>query len=154
MGEMLKEKISKDFIEALKARDERKLSALRLLRTEIKKREVSGQKKELLETEVLETISMLVKQRRESIRLFREGQRQDLVEKEEAELQFLQAYLPQPLTQSAVEELIDSILVEIKATGLKDQGKVMKAAMGKIVGRAEGKVVSEIVRQKLSKLAN
>jgi len=154
MGEMLKEKISKDFIEALKARDERKLSALRLLRTEIKKREVSGQKKELLETEVLETISMLVKQRRESIRLFREGQRQDLVEKEEAELQFLQAYLPQPLTQSAVEELIDSILVEIQATGLKDQGKVMKAAMGKIAGRAEGKVVSEIVRQKLSKLAN
>jgi len=154
MGEMLKEKISKDFIEALKARDERKLSALRLLRTEIKKREVSGQKKELLETEVLETISMLVKQRRESIRLFREGQRQDLVEKEEAELQFLQAYLPQPLTQSAVEELIDSILVEIQATGLRDQGKVMKAAMGKIAGRAEGKVVSEIVRQKLSKLAN
>ena len=151
---MLKEKISKDFIEALKARDERKLSALRLLRTEIKKREVSGQKKELLETEVLETISMLVKQRRESIRLFREGQRQDLVEKEEAELQFLQAYLPQPFTQSAVEELIDSILVEIQATGLKDQGKVMKAAMGKIAGRAEGKVVSEIVRQKLSKLAN
>ncbi len=151
---MLKEKISKDFIEALKARDERKLSALRLLRTEIKKREVSGQKKELLETEILETISMLVKQRRESIRLFREGQRQDLVEKEEAELQFLQAYLPQPLTQSAVEELIDSILVEIQATGLKDQGKVMKAAMGKIGGRAEGKVVSEIVRQKLSKLAN
>ena len=151
---MLKEKISKDFIEALKARDERKLSALRLLRTEIKKREVSGQKKELLETEVLETISMLVKQRRESIRLFREGQRQDLVEKEEAELQFLQAYLPQPLTQSAVEELIDSILVEIQATGLKDQGKVMKAAMGRIAGRAEGKVVSEIVRQKLSKLAN
>jgi uncharacterized protein YqeY len=154
MGEMLKEKISKDFIEALKARDERKLSALRLLRTEIKKREVSGQKKELLETEVLETISMLAKQRRESIRLFREGQRQDLVEKEEAELQFLQAYLPQPLTQSAVEELIDSILAETQATGLKDQGKVMKAAMGKIAGRAEGKVVSEIVRQKLSKLAN
>jgi hypothetical protein len=151
---MLKEKISKDFIEALKARDERKLSALRLLRTEIKKREVSGQKKELLETEILETISMLVKQRRESIRLFREGQRQDLVEKEEAELQFLQAYLPQPLTQSAVEEIIDSILVEIQATGLKDQGKVMKAAMGKISGRAEGKVVSEMVRQKLSKLAN
>lgn len=151
---MLKEKISKDFIEALKARDERKLSALRLLRTEIKKREVSGQKRELLEAEVLETISTLVKQRRESIRLFREGQRQDLVEKEEAELQFLQAYLPQPLTQSAIEELIDPILLETQATGMKDQGKVMKAVMAKISGRAEGKVVSEIVKQKLSKLAS
>lgn len=151
---MLKEKISKDFIEALKARDERRLSALRLLRTEIKKREVSGPKKELLEAEVLETISTLVKQRRESIRLFREGHRQDLVEKEEAELQFLQAYLPQPLTQSAIEELIDPILLETQATGMKDQGKVMKAVMAKISGRAEGKVVSEIVRQKLSKLAS
>ena len=151
---MLKEKISKDFIEALKAKDERRLSALRLLRTEIKKREVSGQKRELLEAEVLETISTLVKQRRESIRLFREGQRQDLVEKEEAELQFLQAYLPQPLTQSAIEELIDPILLETQATGMKDQGKVMKAVMAKISGRAEGKVVSEIVKQKLSKLAS
>ncbi len=149
---MLKEKISKDFIEALKARDERKLSALRLLRTEIKKREVTGQKKELSETEVLETVAMLVKQRRESIRLFREGQRQDLVDKEEAELQFLLAYLPQPLTQSALEELIDSILIETQAAGPKDQGKVMKAAMGRIAGRAEGKVVSEMVRQKLSQL--
>ena len=151
---MLKEQISKDFNEALKARDERKLSALRLLRTEIKKREVSGQKKELADAEVMETITALVKQRRESIRLFREGQRQDLVEKEEAELQFLQTYLPQPLSQSAIEVLIDQVLLETRATGMKDQGKVMKAVMAKISGRAEGKIISEIVKQKLSKLAS
>jgi uncharacterized protein YqeY len=151
---MLKEQISKDFNEALKARDERKLSALRLLRTEIKKREVSGQKKELADAEVMETITTLVKQRRESIRLFREGQRQDLVEKEEAELQVLQTYLPQPLSQSAIEVLIDQVLLETRATGMKDQGKVMKAVMAKISGRAEGKIVSEIVKQKLSKLAS
>ena len=151
---MLKEQISKDFNEALKARDERKLSALRLLRTEIKKREVSGPKKELADAEVMETITTLVKQRRESIRLFREGQRQDLVEKEEAELQFLQTYLPQPLSQSAIEVLIDQVLLETRATGMKDQGKVMKAVMAKISGRAEGKIISEIVKQKLSKLAS
>jgi hypothetical protein len=151
---MLKEQISKDFNKALKARDERKLSALRLLRTEIKKREVSGQKKELADAEVMETITTLVKQRRESIRLFREGQRQDLVEKEEAELQFLQTYLPQPLSQSAIEVLIDQVLLETRATGMKDQGKVMKAVMAKISGRAEGKIISEIVKQKLSKLAS
>ena len=151
---MLKEQISKDFKEALKARNDRKLSALRLLRTDIKKREVSGQKKELSDAEVIETISTLVKQRRESIRLFREGQRQDLVEKEEAELQILQGYLPQPLSQSAIEELIDQVLLESQATGMKDQGKVMKAVMAKISGRAEGKIVSEIVKQKLSKLAS
>ncbi|MDH4264026.1 MAG: GatB/YqeY domain-containing protein [Deltaproteobacteria bacterium] len=151
---MLKEQISKDFNEALKARAERRLSALRLLRTEIKKREVSGQKKELSDAEVMEAIATLVKQRRESIRLFREGQRQDLVEKEEAELQFLQAYLPQPLSQSEIEVLIDQVLLETQATGIKDQGKVMKAVMAKISGRAEGKTVSEIVKQKLSKLAS
>ena len=83
----LREQIARDYNDALKARDERRLSALRLLRTEIKKREVSGQKKELSEPEVMESISTLVKQRRESIRLFAEGGRQDLVEKEEAELQ-------------------------------------------------------------------
>ena len=151
---MLKEKIAKDFNEALKARDERRLSALRLLRTEIKKREVSGQKKELSDAEVMEAISTLVKQRRESIRLFREGQRQDLVEKEEGELQILLSYLPPPFSQTEIEVLIDQVIGETQATGAKDQGKVMKSVMAKVAGKAEGKVVSEIVKQKLSKLAS
>jgi hypothetical protein len=151
---MLKEQIAKDLNEALKARDERKLSALRLLRTEIKKREVSGQKKELSEAEVMEAISTLVKQRRESIRLFREGQRQDLVEKEEGELQILLSYLPAPFSQTEIEALIDQVIEETQATGPKDQGKVMKSVMAKVAGKAEGKVVSEVVKQKLFKLAS
>jgi uncharacterized protein YqeY len=151
---MLKGQIAKDFNEALKVRDERKLSALRLLRTEIKKREVSGQKKELSDAEVMEAISTLVKQRRESIRLFREGQRQDLVEKEEGELQILLSYLPPPFSQTEIEVLIDQVIGETQATGAKDQGKVMKSVMAKVAGKAEGKVVSEIVKQKLSKLAS
>ncbi len=151
---ILKERIAQDLNEALKARDDRKLSALRLLRTEIKKREVSGQKRELPEAEVLEAISTLVKQRRESIRLFREGQRQDLVEKEEEELQILLAYLPQPFSQTEVEALIDQVIGETQATGPRDHGKVMKAVMTQVAGRAEGKAITEIVKQKLSKLAN
>jgi uncharacterized protein YqeY len=151
---MLKERIAKDFTEGLKARDDRKLSALRLLRTEIKRREVSGQKKELSEAEVLEAISTLVKQRRESIRLFREGQRPDLVEKEEEELQILLSYLPQPFSQTEVEALIDEVIGETQATGPRDHGKVMKAVMTRVAGRAEGKAVSDIVKQKLSKLAS
>ncbi len=150
----LKEKIAKEFNEALKNRDDRKLSALRLLRTEIKKREVSGQRKELAEAEVQETVSSLVKQRRESIRLFREGNRQDLVEKEEAELQILLSYLPQPLSQTEIEAIIDQIITESQATGPKDHGKVMKAVMARIAGRADGKAVSEIVKQRLSKSPN
>jgi len=149
----LKEKIAQDYNEALKARDERKLSALRLLRTETKKREVSGQKKELSDGELREAISTLAKQRRESIRLFREGQRQDLVEKEEAELQILLSYLPPPLSPQELEGLIDQVIQETQAVGPKDHGKVMKAAMAKIAGRAEGKEVNEMVRQKLSRLA-
>jgi uncharacterized protein len=150
----LKEQIAKDFTEALKNRDERKLSALRLLRTEIKKREVSGQKKELSEAELIETVSSLAKQRRESIRLFREGNRQDLVEKEEAELQILLLYLPQPLSPTELETLIDQAIGELQASGLRDQGKVMKTVMAKVEGRADGKAVSELVKQKLSKPAS
>lgn len=151
---MLKEQIAKDLNAALKARDDRKLSALRLLRTEIKKREVSGQKKELSDAEVMEAISTLVKQRRESIRLFREGQRQDLVEKEEGELQILLSYLPAPFSQTEIEALIDQVIGETQATGPKDHGKVMKTVMAKVAGKAEGKAVSEIVKQKLSKLTS
>ncbi len=151
---MLKERISKNFNEALKARDDRQLSALRLLRTEIKRREVSGQKKELSDAEVLEAISTLVKQRRESIRLFREGHRPDLAEKEEEELQILLSYLPQPFSQTEIEALIDQVIGETQATGPRDHGKVMKAVMTRVAGRAEGKAVSDIVKQKLSKLAS
>ncbi|MCX5907809.1 MAG: GatB/YqeY domain-containing protein [Deltaproteobacteria bacterium] len=151
---MLKEKIAQEFTEALKKRDERKLSALRLLRTEVKKREVAGEKKELSDAEVLECINTLAKQRRESIRLFREGHREDLVEKEEAELQILLSYLPQPFSPAELEALIDPVIGEIQAMGPKDQGKVMKAVMLQVAGRADGKAVSEIVKQKLSKLAS
>ena len=149
----LRERIEKDFTDALKARDERRLSALRLFKTDLKRREVSGQKKEMTDAEAMEVLSSLVKQRRESIRLFQEGQRQDLVAKEEAELNILLAYLPQPLSPSELEGLIDQTVAEIQATGPKDQGKVMKAVMGKVAGRADGKAVSEIVKQKLSKMA-
>jgi uncharacterized protein YqeY len=149
----LRERIEKDFTDALKARDERKLSALRLFKTDLKKLEVSGQKKEMTDVEAREVLSSLVKQRRESIRLFQEGLRQDLVAKEEAELNILLAYLPQPLSPSELEGLIDQTVAEIQATGPKDQGKVMKAVMGKVTGRADGKAVSETVKQKLSKMA-
>jgi len=150
----LKEKIAKDLNEALKQKDDRKLSALRLLRAEIKKREVSGQRKELSEAEVIEALQTLVKQRRESIRLFQEGKRQDLVEKEEAELQVLLTYLPQPLSPTEIGTILEQVIDETQATGLKDLGKVMKAVMARVAGKAEGKTVSEMVKQRLSKPAS
>lgn len=149
----LREQIEKDFTDALRARDERRLSALRLFKTDLKKREVSGQKKETTDAEAVEVLSTLVKQRRESIRFFQEGRRQDLIEKEEAELQILLAYLPQPFSPSELDALIDQAIAENQATDPKDQGKVMKMVMGKVAGRADGKAVSEIVKQKLAKMA-
>lgn len=150
----IKERIAHDYQAALKARDERRLSALRMIRTEAKKREVSGQKKELSDAEVLETISSLVKQRRESIRLFAEGNRQDLVEKEEAELKILLSYLPQPLSSAELEDLVQQGVQETQASGPKDQGKVMKWIMPKVSGRADGKALSEMVKQKLAQMAS
>jgi uncharacterized protein YqeY len=149
----LRKQIEKDFTDALRARDERRLSALRLFKTDLKKREVSGQKRETTDAEAVEVLSTLVKQRRESIRFFQEGRRQDLIEKEEAELQILLAYLPQPLSPPELEALIDQAVAENQATGPKDQGKIMKGVMGKVAGRADGKAVSEIVKQKLAKMA-
>jgi uncharacterized protein len=149
----LRERIEKDFTDALKARDERRLSALRLFKTDLKKREVSGQKREMTDVEATEVLSTLVKQRRESIRLFQEGHRPDLVAKEEAELNVLLAYLPQALSPSELEGVVDETIAETGAAGPRDQGKVMKAVMGKVTGRADGKAVSEIVKQKLSKMA-
>ncbi len=150
----LREKIARDYNEALKARDERRLSALRLLRTEMKKREVSGQKRELSDPEILEAVSTLAKQRRESIRLFAQGGRQDLVEKEEAELAVLLSYLPQPLSPAEVEEVIRQVIAETQAAGPRDMGKVMKAVMAKVTGRADGKQVGDMVKEKLSKMAS
>ena len=149
----LRERIEKDFTDALKARDERRLSALRLFKTELKKREVSGQKKEMADAEALEVLSSLVKQRRESIRFVpgRASARSGRQGRSRAEI--LLAYLPQPLSPSELEGLIDQTVAETQATGPKDQGKVMKAIMGKVAGRADGKAVSEIVKQKLSKMA-
>lgn len=149
----LRERIEKDYTDALKAREERKLSALRLFKAELKKREVSGPKREMTDAEATDVLTSLVKQRRESIRMFQEGRRPDLVAQEEAELSVLLAYLPQPFSPSELEGLIDQAVAETGATGPKDHGKVMKTLMGRVSGRADGKAVSEVVKQKLSRLA-
>ena len=149
----LQDQVTKAIADAMRAKDHTRLDALRMLKAALVNREVE-KARALDEAESLQVVVGLIKQRRESIRLFREGKRQDLVEKEEAELQILLSYLPPPFSQTEVEILIDQVIGESQATGPKDHGKVMKAAMAKIAGRAEGKAVSEIVKQKLSKMAS
>ncbi|MDR3579015.1 MAG: GatB/YqeY domain-containing protein [Oryzomonas sp.] len=145
----LKEQLDTAMKQAMKARDDLRLSAVRMVRSTIRNREIDL-KRELDDQGVIEVISSLAKQRRESIRLYGEGNRPDLVEKEEAELAILLGYLPAQLTGDEIAELVARVIRETEAQGSKDMGRVMKALAPLTAGRADGKTVSDTVRQLLS----
>jgi len=130
---------------ALKSRDTVKLSTLRLLLAAVHNEEIRL-RKELGADEIQKVITTLSKQRSEAIELYRKGGRDDLAQKEEAELGILQAYLPQPLTEQEVQTLIRESIAELGATGVQDLGKVMKQVMPKLSGRTDGKRVNELAR--------
>jgi uncharacterized protein len=145
----LKDQLNESMKTAMKARDDLRLSAVRMVRSMVKNREID-QKKELNDQEIIEVISTLVKQRRESIRMYREGNRPDLVEKEEAELAVLLGFLPAQLGTEEIEALVDRIILETGAQGAKDMGRVMKALTPLTAGKADGKTVSDTVKKKLA----
>ena len=130
---------------ALKSRDTVKLSTLRLLLAAVHNEEIRL-RKELGAEEIQKVIATLSKQRSEAIDLYRKGGRNDLAQKEEAELEILQAYLPQPLTEQEVQTLIRESIAELGATGVQDLGKVMKQVMPKVSGRTDGKRVNELAK--------
>lgn len=130
---------------ALKSRDTVKLSTLRLLLAAVHNEEIRL-RKELGAEEIQKVIATLSKQRSEAIELYRKGGRDDLAQKEEAELEILQAYLPQPLTEQEVQTLIRESIAELGATGVQDLGKVMKQVMPKVSGRTDGKRVNELAK--------
>lgn len=130
---------------ALKSRDTVKLSTLRLLLAAVHNEEIRL-RKELGAEEIQKVIATLSKQRSEAIELYRRGGRNDLAQKEEAELEILQAYLPQPLTEQEVQTLIRESIAELGATGVQDLGKVMKQVMPKVSGRTDGKRVNELAK--------
>jgi hypothetical protein len=145
----LKEELDTAMKQAMKARDDLRLSAVRMVRSTIRNREIDL-KRELDDQDVIEVISSLAKQRRESIRLYGEGNRPDLVEKEEAELAILLGFLPAQLTGDEIAELVARVIRETEAQGSKDMGRVMKALAPLTAGRADGKTVSNTVREFLS----
>jgi uncharacterized protein YqeY len=145
----LKDQLNESMKTAMKARDDLRLSAVRMVRSMVKNREID-QKKELDDQEIIEVISTLVKQRRESIRMYREGNRPDLVEKEEAELGVLLGFLPAQLSTAEIEALVDKVILETGAQGAKDMGRVMKMLSPLTAGKADGKTVSDTVKQKLA----
>lgn len=145
----LRERLTAELKDAMKSRDTLRLSVVRMVLSSVKNRDIEL-RREMNDAEITETIVTLCKQRRESIRLFKEAGRQELVDKEEAELAFMMQFLPQQLTREEVTSLVDKAIAETSAAGAKDMGKVMKALMPAVTGRADGKLVSEVVKEKLA----
>ena len=146
----LLDRIQKDMTDAMKQRAEARLSALRMIKTALKKHEIDSMKP-LDEASEMQILNTLVKQRRDSIDMFRKGGREELATKEEAELKLIESYLPSAPTDEEVAAAIDSAIAETGITSLKQMGVVMKAAQAKLAGkRVDGKALSEKVRSKLS----
>ncbi|MER3501028.1 MAG: glutamyl-tRNA amidotransferase [Candidatus Fervidibacterota bacterium] len=144
----LKERIDADYKEAMKARDEVRVSVLRLLRSAIHNAEIDKQRA-LTDDEILGVIQSEARKRRESIEAFQQGGRPDLVEREQAELAILESYLPQALPREELEAMVRAAIQEVGALSVKDMGKVMSVLMPKVRGRADGREVNELVRQML-----
>lgn len=144
----LRQRLTDEMKEAMKAKAELKLSVIRMIRSAVKNRDIE-QKQELDDQGISEVVASLVKQRRESIRMFKEAGRDDLVAKEEQELAILLDFLPQQLSHEEVAALVDKAIAESGAQGSRDMGKVMKALMPHVSGRADGKLVSDLVKAKL-----
>jgi uncharacterized protein YqeY len=145
----LKEQLNDAMKAAMKARDDLRLSAVRMVRAAIKNREIDT-RTELDDQAVIDVISTMAKQRRESIRMYREGNRLELAEKEEMELAVLLEFLPTQLSPEEIDTLVSQVIKEIDAHGVKDMGRVMKAATPLTAGRADGKVVNDAVRRLLA----
>ena len=144
----MREQVTKDMAVALKAGEKARLSTLRMLMSAIKYKEVDA-KHQLDDEEVISVISTLIKQRHDSIDQFRKGGREDLVDKETKEVEVLKGYLPPQLSEEEVRNIITKAAAETGATGQKDMGKLMKAVMPQVKGKADGKLVNEIVKEVL-----
>ena len=144
------DEVSAAIADAMRRQDAPRLSALRMLKAALMNREVE-KSRALDAAESLQVVSSLVKQRRDSIEQFQKGGRQDLVDKEAAEIAVLERYLPPPIDPAALERAVADAITETGAASPKDIGRVMKAAMARLGGQTvDGRVVNELVRKKLA----
>jgi uncharacterized protein YqeY len=146
----LLDRIQTDMVAAMRAKEEMKLNAIRMIKTALKKHEVDSMKP-LDEATELQILGTLIKQRREAADMFRKGDRAELAEKEEAELKLIESYMPAAPSDQEIDDAITAALAETGATAAKQMGLVMKAAQAKLAGkRVDGKALSEKVRARLS----
>ena len=144
-----KETLDREMVQAAKAQDKERLSALRLIKNALHNKEIDLHR-ELEEAEFLQAMAAMAKQRNDSIEQFKNGGRQDLVEKETKELKVIQEFMPSQLSEEEVTREIEAAIAEAGATSIKDMGKVMKILMPKLTGRADGKLLGEKVKARLS----
>jgi uncharacterized protein YqeY len=143
------ERISQDIANAMRAKDTLRLGALRMAKAALMNQEVQ-KNRALDEAESQQVMTSLIKQRRDSIEQFRNGGRNDLADKEAAEIVTLEAYLPAPIDAAGLERVVEEAVTELGASGPKDLGRVMKAVMPKLAGQAvDGKLITEMVRRRL-----
>ena len=146
----LLDKIQKDMVDAMKAKEEARLGTLRMMKAALKKQEVDSMKP-LDEATELQVMSTLIKQRHESAGLFRKGGREELAVLEEAEIKLIESYMPQSASQDEMESAVAAAISETGATTPKQMGLVMKAAQQRLAGkRIDGKALSELVKSKLT----
>lgn len=148
---MLEEKIFNDYKKALKSKDTMKSQTLSFLRANLKNLAIEKRKEDLEDDEVITVIKRLIKQEEESISQFKQGQRADLAEKETKALEISRSYLPPQLSPEAIKEVIEEIITSCGAKDIKDMGRVMKEVMAKIGTQADGRIVSELVKTRLTK---
>ena len=149
----LAERIQKDLTEAMKAKEELRLSVMRMVKTALHNKQVEKMKP-LEDTEALQVLQTLIKQRKDSVEQFRGGGRHDLADKETKEIAIIEGYLPAGATEEEMDQAIAAAIAETGANSPKQMGGVMKAAKAKLEGKTvDGKVLSDRVRERLQKLA-
>ena len=147
----MKEQIINDLKEAMKAQDKETLSVIRMVKGAISLEEINT-KKELTDNEIINIIAKQIKTRKESIEDFKKGNRQDLIDQTEKEIEILNKYMPEQLSDEEVEKIIQNVIDEVKPTGISDMGKVMKEAKEKLAGQADMSFVSKVIKEKLSNI--
>ena len=145
----LEERLIDEMKEAMKSNDKLRLSTIRMIRSAAKNKEIE-QRQKLNDEDIQRVIQGMIRRGEDSLEQFRSGGRMDLVEKESKELEILRSFLPQSLSQEDILRIIDQSVEEVQASSLKDLGKVMKSVMPKLQGKADGKLVNQLVKERLS----
>ncbi len=145
----LEERVNEEMKQAMKAGDKLRLSTIRMIRSALKNKEIELRRK-LEDEDVVKAIQGMVRRGEESVEQFQAGARMDLVEKEKKEIEILKSFLPQLLSREEIVKIIDEMIQETQASSPKDIGKVMKSVLARIGGKADGRLVNQLVKERLS----